>query len=80
MINIQNYFRLTIIDDNIFDNIKEEIFEVEDEDAPQIVAIIDDRPPSMQVDESIMNFFKPIGNNDENSTVVNTSYILISSK
>lgn len=65
-----NVARLTIIDDNAdtFENaVKEDL--LEDEDAPQIVAVIDDRPPSLQIDEkSKSNLWIPIGSNNDDST------------
>ncbi|XP_044745996.1 BUD13 homolog [Coccinella septempunctata] len=67
--------RLKIIDDNadtFEDAVKEDL--LEDEDAPQIVAVIDERPPSLQIDEkSKTNLWIPIGSNNENSTESSTS-------
>ncbi|KAG5892925.1 hypothetical protein JTB14_006239 [Gonioctena quinquepunctata] len=63
--------RLKIIDDDIEHSLSQEIkedLEAANEDAPQIVSIIDDRPPSLRVDEETKNkLWKPIG---EDTSVV----------
>lgn len=62
--------RLKIIDDDVDDyNISKEIqqdIEAADEDAPQIVAVIDERPPSLMVDEKTSSLlWKPLGGEDD---------------
>lgn len=57
---------MTIIDDDLDVNIPTHVIAEDlaraDEDAPQIVAIIDERPPSMRVDEKTKNpLWQPIG-------------------
>ncbi|XP_057662628.1 BUD13 homolog [Diorhabda carinulata] len=56
---------LKIIDDDVYTNLSQEIqddIDAANEDAPQIVAVIDDRPPSMRVDEKTKNnLWQPIG-------------------
>ncbi|XP_044269487.1 BUD13 homolog [Tribolium madens] len=58
--------RVQIIDDdadaNLPSHVIEEDLALANEDAPQIVAIIDERPPSMRVDEKTKNpLWQPIG-------------------
>ncbi|RZC43135.1 BUD13 -like protein [Asbolus verrucosus] len=60
--------RVKIIDDDVEDftnNIVDEDPLLANEDAPQIVAIIDERPPSLRVDEKTKNpLWQPIGSTD----------------
>ncbi|KAJ8956981.1 hypothetical protein NQ318_012145 [Aromia moschata] len=60
--------RLKIIDDDMDVSMSQEIQQdiaADNEDAPQIVAVIDERPPSLRVDEQTQsNLWKPIGVND----------------
>ncbi|KAJ8966690.1 hypothetical protein NQ317_014019 [Molorchus minor] len=59
--------RLKIIDDDANGIMSQEIKEdlaADNEDTPQIVAVIDDRPPSMRIDEQTKNnLWQPIGEN-----------------
>lgn len=65
------YCRLKIIDDqidnyNISKEIQLDIEAADDEEAPQIVAVIDERPPSLRVDEKTNNLlWKPIGEDND---------------
>ncbi|KAL3284742.1 hypothetical protein HHI36_018887 [Cryptolaemus montrouzieri] len=67
-INQKEYLKkLKIIDDNldIFNSAAKEDLLGESEDAPQIVEIIDDRPPSLMIDEkSNTHLWIPIGGNN----------------
>ncbi|VEN50010.1 unnamed protein product [Callosobruchus maculatus] len=62
---------LKIVDDNIDVSLTQEIQEDIDagnEDAPLIVAVIDDRPPSLRVDDTKNALWKPIGSATSSGT------------
>lgn len=67
--HLHSHFSFKIIDDDIDDYMSNEIqmdIEAADEDAPQIVAVIDDRPPSLRVDEKTNTLlWKPLGENSD---------------
>ncbi|XP_060535186.1 BUD13 homolog [Cylas formicarius] len=60
---------LKIVDDNVDIKLDEEIkidLQANNEEAPQIVAVIDDRPPSLRIDEKTRNkLWKPIGETND---------------
>ncbi|CAG9769879.1 unnamed protein product [Ceutorhynchus assimilis] len=65
---------LKIVDDDIDVNLNEEIkvdLTADNEDAPQIVSIIDDRPPSLRIDEKTKDhLWQPIGASDVSSSSI----------
>nr|XP_023029687.1 BUD13 homolog [Leptinotarsa decemlineata] len=70
--------RLKIIDDDLDVSLSEEIkgdLAGDQEDAPQIVSIIDDRPPSLRIDERTKSKnWKPIGAADSDEEEQNATF------